>query len=234
MAASSLANVFNDLKPFYEAAHPGATLALNYAGSQQLLKQLTGGAVADVFASAGKPQMDAAVTAGLVDPAAVIEFARNRLVIIFPKPNPAKIQLMADLARPGIKLVLAAKEVPAGQYTLEFLDKTASDPALPEGFKDGVLKNVVSYEESVRAVLTKVALGEADAGIVYLTDVMGPDGAKVEKVEIPEHLNVEVVYLIAPLKQAPNPDLATAFIQLITAVDGQKVLEKYYFELPAQ
>ena len=167
----------------FEADHPGVTAVFNFAGSQQLAQQINEGAPADVFASANKKQMDVVIEAGGIVSGTQQTFAKNRLVVIFPKDNPAGLAELKDLANPDSKLVLAAKEVPVGQYSLDFLDKAVADTAFGATFKDDVLKNVVSYEDNVKAVLTKVALGEADAGIVYLSDISGagcrqswPDG----------------------------------------------------------
>ena len=177
-AAASLTEPFGEIGKSFEAAHPGVTVVYNFAGSQQLAQQINAGAPADVFASANKKQMGATIDAGSVISGTQQIFARNRLVVIYPKDNPAGLKDLNDLANPGLKLVLAAKEVPVGQYTLDFLDKAAADPALGTTFKDAVLKNVVSYEDNVKNVLTKVALGEADAGIVYLSDISGADAAR--------------------------------------------------------
>ena len=201
----------------------------NFAGSQQLAQQINEGAPADVFASANKKQMGAMIDAGSVISGTEQIFARNRLVVIYPKDNPAGLKDLNDLANPGLKLVLAAKEVPVGQYTLDFLDKAAADPALGTTFKDDVLKNVVSYEDNVKIVLTKVALDEADAGIVYLSDISGADAAEVGQIEIPDALNVIAVYPIAPVKESKHAELAQAFIDLVLSQEGQDVLARYNF-----
>ena len=129
----------------------------------------------------------------------------------------------------GLKLVFAAKEGPVGQYSLDFLDKAAAEPAFGAAYKDDVLKNVVSYEDNVKAVLAKVALGEADGGIVYTSDISGGDGAKVGRLEIPDALNVIASYPIAAVKASENPELAQAFIDLVLSPEGQERLEKYNF-----
>ena len=142
--------------------------------------------------------MDAVVQAQRVAKDAVYFFVKNRLVLIYPKNNPAGLAELKDLARPGLKLVFAAPDVPVGQYSLDFLDKASKYPEFGAAFKAEALKNVVSYEENVKAVYTKVVLGEADAGIVYLSDI-APDGAgQIGSLEIPDALNVIAVYPIAP------------------------------------
>jgi molybdate transport system substrate-binding protein len=176
-AAASLGDVFDELGREYEASHPGVKVEFNYAGSQQLSQQLAQGATADVFASANLKQMQAATSAGRVADGSTQLFARNRLMVIYPADG-KPLSSLSDLAQPGLHIVLAGKEVPVGQYALDFLDKAAADPQLGAAFREGVLANVVSYEENVKAVLAKVSLGEADAGIVYASDLTGANGAR--------------------------------------------------------
>jgi len=228
-AAASLTASFTDLGKLFEAAHPGVTVVFNFAGSQQLAQQINEGAPADVFASANSKQMDVVIDAGNIVKGTETIFARNRLVVVFPKDNPEGLKELKDLARSGLKLVFAAKEVPVGQYALDFLDKATAEPAFGANFKDDVLKNVVSYEDNVKAVLTKVALGEADAGIVYMTDISGEDARKVGSLDIPDALNVVASYPIAPVKENKKADLAQAFIDMVVGPKGQAVLAKYNF-----
>lgn len=228
LAAASLSEAFQEIAPAFEAAHPGVTVRFNFAGSQQLARQLAGGAPADVFASANQKQMDVAIEAGRVTEDAPVPFAQNRLVVILPAENPARVASLANLTKPGIKIILAAKEVPAGQYALDFLTKADTDPALGNGFSTRVLENVVSYEENVKAVLTKVSLGEADAGIVYTSDAASA-GKKIIQVEIPDAVNIIAKYPIAVVKDSAHGDLAKAFIEWLRTSQGQAVLEKYGF-----
>ena len=229
MAAASLLDAFDDLGAQFQASHPGVKVEFNFAGSQQLAQQIASGAPADVFASANQAQMDVAVKTGRIDNKLAKNFAQNRLVVIFPGDNPAKLARLQDLARPGLKLVFAAKGVPVGQYSLDFLQKASQDPAFGAGFDASVLKNVVSYEDNVKAVLTKVSLGEADAGIVYTTDAAGASSAKVGELAIPDALNVIASYPIAPLQDSPHLALAQAFVDFALSVQGQATLEKYGF-----
>ncbi len=173
--------------------------------------------------------MDALVQSGQVNGGASQVFARNRLIVIYPEDNPAGLMTLQDLAKPGVKLVLAAKEVPVGQYALQFLDKAAADSAFGASFRAHVLKNVVSYEENVKAVLTKVTLGEADAGIVYASDITGTTGAKVGRIHIPDDLNVIAVYPIAPIKDAAHAAVAERFVTYVLSANGQAILIKYGF-----
>ncbi len=170
-AAASLTDPFTEIAQRFEAEHRGVKVVLNLAASQQLSQQLGQGAPADIFASASTKEMDNAIQARRVAGGSQQTFAHNKLVVIYPRDNPAGLGELQDLANPGLKLVLAAKEVPVGKYGLDFLDKASQDAAFGAAFKDDVLKNVVSYEENVKAVLTKIVLGEGDAGIVYLTDI---------------------------------------------------------------
>jgi molybdate transport system substrate-binding protein len=228
-AAASLTESFTELGSLFEKSNPGVTISFNFAGAQQLSEQLAQGAEADVFASASKKYMDATFTSNRVVKDNAITFVTNRLVVIFPKGNPAGLVELKDLAKPGLKLDLADKAVPVGQYSLDFLDKAVKDETFGASFKVGVLKNVVSYEENVKAVVTKVSLGEADAGIVYVTDITKDVAEKVGTFEIPDALNSIANYPIASISDSKNPDLAKAFVDLVLSPDGQAILAKYGF-----
>jgi molybdate transport system substrate-binding protein len=228
-AAASLTDAFEEIGKAFEADHPGVTVSNNYAGSQQLAQQINQGAPADVFASANTVQMTTVITTGQVISGRQQTFARNRLVVVVPQANPGKIAQLQDLANPGLTLVLADKVVPVGNYALTFLDKASKDPAFGAGYKANVLKNVVSYENDVKAVLAKVQLGEADAGIVYTTDAASAGTAKVSQLAIPDSLNVIAVYPIAPVKSSPNPETAQAYIDFVLSPSGQAILAKYGF-----
>lgn len=232
LAAASLTAPFQDLGKEFETAHPGVTVEFSFAGSQALAQQLDQGAPADVFASASASYMTAAVKSNRVDQTTVQTFAYNRLVVIYPVANPAGIKTLQDLAKPGLKLDLEDKTVPAGQYSLTFLDKASKDPSFTTSYEANVLKNVVSYEDNVKSVLTKVSLGEADAGIVYVSDDTGDVTSKLGKLDIPDLLNIVATYPIAPISDSKNPDLAKAFVALVMSADGQAALAKYSF-IPA-
>lgn len=228
-AASSLTDAFGEIGAQFTADNPGVALVFNFGGSNQLATQIGEGAPADVFAPANGAQMDAAIATGRVAGGAPQTFARNRLVVVTPSDNPARLTTLQDLATPGVKLVLAAPEVPAGQYALDFLDKAAADGSLGAGYQDAVLANVVSYEENVRSVLTKVALGEADAGIVYASDVAASPVGAVQQIEIPGALNTIVTYPIAALSDSPQAALAQSFVDAVLSAEGQAVLEQAGF-----
>ena len=231
-AAASLTEAFEEIGGEFEAANPGTEVAFNFAGSQQLAQQLAQGAPADVFASASPEQMDAAVEAGRVEEGAVRDLARNRLVVIYPKANPAKLRTLDDLAREGVKLDLADKAAPAGRYSLRFLDAAARAPRFGEAYKEAVLRNVVSYEENVRAVVGKVSLGEADAGIVYESDLRSA-GGKLGAITIPDELNQIATYPVAPTTGGGNGAAAGRFVAHVLSPAGQRVLARHGF-LPAE
>jgi len=232
-AAASLTTSFTEIGKAFEAKVPGITVTFNFAGSQQLAQQINSAAPADVFASANQAQMDAVARGGRIDQGASKPFVNNRLVVIYPKANPAGIQTLQDLAKPGVKLILADKSVPVGQYSLNFLDNAVKDPTLGAGYKDAVLKNVVSFEQDVKSVLTKLTLGEADAGIVYTTDAATGAAGKISQLAIPDRLNVIAVYPIAVVNDSPNLPSAQAFVDYILSPDGQAILTKYGF-IPVQ
>lgn len=227
-AAASLTDAFGEIATAFSAANPGAEITFNFAGSQQLVAQLGQGAPADVFASANASQMNVAIEASRVVSGTQKTFVRNRLVVITPKDNPAGLTTLADLAKPGIKLILADKAVPVGQYALDFLRKASVLPEYTESYSPTVLANVVSYEDNVRSVLTKVGLGEGDAGIVYTTDA-ALDADSLQLIEIPDTLNTIASYPIAPVSDSANPELARAFIDFVTGPEGQQILVKYGF-----
>ena len=225
-AAASLTDAFEEIGQKFAAGHGNPTVVFNFAGSNQLATQIGEGAPADVFASANRAQMQAAIDSGRIVSGTEQTFARNGLVVVTPADNPGGPATLQELARPGVKLVLAAKEVPVGQYTLDFLDKAAQDGSLGAGYKAAVLANVVSYEESVRSVLAKVALGEADAGIVYRSDAAA-GAEKVNRIEIPDALNTIATYPIAVVSDSPHGDLARQFVAYVLSAEGQQVLAKY-------
>ena len=226
-AAASLKDAFTEISRNFEAAHPGVTVTLNFAGSQTLRTQLEEGASADVFASANHTEMDNAVKAGLVQDGAAQDFLTNKLLVILPANNPAGLVSLQDLARSGVKVVLAADTVPAGKYARQVLDKMSQDPTFGSDFGTKVLANVVSNENDVKQVVAKVQLGEADAGIVYVSDAVA--APELMTIEIPAKLNVTAQYPISALTQTPQPELAAEFIAYVLSSQGQDVLAKWGF-----
>jgi molybdate transport system substrate-binding protein len=226
-AAASLTEAFTKIGERFESSYPGADLTINFAGSQQLAQQLAQGAPADVFASANLEQMDAVIEQGRVWPGSQQVFARNRLVVVADSGAEDGVQQLQDLAKPGTILVLAGEAVPAGKYARQFLDKAGQNPAFGPGFEQAVLANVVSYEENVRAVLSKVILGEADAGIVYASDTAGVPEGQVRVIEIPQELNIQASYYIGLVRDAGESDLAEAFIRFLLSNEGQQILSDH-------
>jgi molybdate transport system substrate-binding protein len=227
-AAASLTEPFTEIGKRLELSHPGLKVVYNFGGSQALRTQIEQGAPADVFASASKSNMDTLVTDNLVTQDAPQQFLNNKLVVILPKDNPAGLATLEDLARPGIKLVLAAEAVPVGKYARQTLD--SMDAKFGNGYKTKVLANVVSNEDNVKQVVSKVQLGEADAGIVYTSD--GVAAPELKTIEIPVDLNVIAKYPIAALAKSENTDLANAFIAYVLSTDGQAILQKWGFAPP--
>lgn len=231
LAAASLTESFTEIGTAFESLHPGVTVSFSFAGSQQLAQQLDQGAPADVFASASAKYMQQEVDSGRVTADAGQVFARNRLVVIVPTDS--WITVLQDLIKAGLKIVLADKSVPVGGYTLTFLYNADKSADFHPGYKDGVLANVVSYEDNVKAVAAKVALGEADAGIVYSTDLTLDIRGKVREVAIPDEFNVIATYPIAVIADGANPALAQAFVDFVLSAEGQVILAQYGF-LPPQ
>jgi molybdate transport system substrate-binding protein len=226
-AASSLTDAFTEIGRDFESAHSNVTITFNFAGSGTLRTQLEQGAVADVFASANQAEMDNLVTSSLVAADSSRVFLNNSLLVILPAANPANIQTLQDLATPGIKLVLADTTVPAGKYARQILANMDADPAFSPTFSARVLANLVSNETNVKQVLAKVQLGEADAGIVYVSDAVA--APELKTIEIPAALNVIAKYPLAVLSNAPQPDLAAKFIDYVLSSDGQAILQKWGF-----
>ena len=222
-AAASLSEPFSALADSMKVRHPGLKIDFNFAGSQILALQLTQGASADVFASADQNWMRVVADSGLLAGPPLV-FANNHLVVIVPASNPARIERPQDLARPKIKLVLAGEAVPVGRYARTVLAKLAKARGFSPEYQNRVLANLVSNEESVKGVVTKVQLGEADAGIVYSSDVTAKLSSRVLRVEIPEEENVTAVYPIAQLGHSANPALAREFLDLVLGSVGQRVL----------
>jgi molybdate transport system substrate-binding protein len=214
-AAASLTAAFTELGQRFTAASGGAKVTFNFAGSQALATQIQQAAPADVFASADTANMGKVKDlVGTPQP-----FASNLLAIVVEKGNPRGVETLGDLASSDLKVVLAAEEVPAGKYAKQLLDQA------------GVPLQPVSQEDNVKAVVTKVSLGEADAGLVYVTDVAA-GGDKVEGVDIPRDQNVLATYPIATVKASQAPDQAQAFMELVLSGEGQQVLETYGFLPP--
>ena len=210
-AAASLTEVFPMIDP---------DPAYNFAGSDDLATQIKEGAGADVYAAASTKYPDELFVSGLIEKPQI--FATNRLVLIVPKDNPAAISSVADLGNEGVKLVIGAEGVPIGDYTRKVLDTIG---------ESDVLDNVVSEEDDVKGVVSKVSLGEADAGFVYATDVK-PVPDKVTTIELPEAAQAKVEYPIAVVKGTERAEAARDYVDLVLGPEGQRALADAGFGPP--
>lgn len=217
-AAASLKETFTEIGKLFESDNPGTAIAFNFAGSSDLVTQLTQGATADVFASADTKNMAKAAEGGLLasDP---VDFAKNTLVIVTAPDNPRGITSFADLAEPDVTVVVCAPPVPCGSATARIEEQTGVQPA------------PVSEESSVTDVLNKVTSGQADAGVVYVTDAQRA-GDEVATVNFPEAAGAVNTYPIAVLKDAPHAELAREFVDAVTGETGQSILAEAGFAKP--
>jgi len=217
-AAASLTDAFNEIGAAFTKAYPQAKTTFSFDASSALVQQITQGAPADLFASADQANMDKLTKASLNGGPPQV-FANNLLGIIVPAGNPKGVTGVQDLSRPDLKVVLCADGVPCGTYAKQILTTA------------GVTVNPVSLEQNVKGVVTKVTTGEADAGIVYVTDIAAA-GSKAAGVEIPKDINVVAVYPIAPTKTSQNTAVDQAFIGFVLGSQGQAILDKYGFLPP--
>ena len=227
-AASSLSDAFTEIGNNFKAAHGTVDVVFNFGSSSTLATQLIEGAAADIFASANPKQMQIASDSQRIA-AKPTTFAKNRLILIVPVDNPAKIQTLHDLANKGVKLVIAAPQVPVRDYTDAMIAKLVTDPHYGDAYKAAFSANVVSEEDNVRQVSAKVALGEADAGIVYQSDVTPDIAQNVMAIPIPDALNTLATYSIAATDNAADPKLAGDFIAYVLSDQGQASLVKWGF-----
>jgi molybdate transport system substrate-binding protein len=217
-AAASLDEAFTEIAAVFEDQHPGNDVLLNFAGSSTLREQILEGSPVDVFASANIPNMDAVAEAGEISGQPEI-FALNRLQIAVPAGNPAGVDGLADFSDESLLIGLCAEGVPCGDFARETL-------ALA-----GVLPAVDSNEPDVRALLTKIAEGELDAGITYVTDVVA-SGGDVEGIVVPDEFNVVAEYPIVTVSSGASPDSAAAFVGLVLSDIGQAILRDHGFSSP--
>lgn len=212
LAASSLTDAFPEIGDAFSAQHEGVDVRFSFAGSQELVAQAGSGAPADVLALAGTGSLDTLESA-TSDP---VVFARNELTIIVPAGNPADVDSIEDLAATDVKVALAGPEVPAGTYAAEAFDKAQ------------ITVEPVSEETEVKAVVTRVAVGGADAGVVYVTDASASD-ADIESISIPAKYNVVASYPAVSLRTSGQSGLAEEFVQFLTGDQAQQILESYGF-----
>lgn len=226
-AAASLAEPFGELGKMLESSHPGLQVRFNFAGSQQVAAQIEQGASADLFASADERWMEHLALSNKLEGGPRV-FAHNGVVVIVPKSNPARIHSLPELAKHGVKVVLGSPATPVGMYSREVLRRMGTlGLDFVDNYAQRVMANVVSEEDNVKSVVIKVQLGEADAGMVYRSDVT-PSVARVVRVfEIPPAAQIVASYPIAALKGSPHPEAAQAFLALLASKEGQAVLERH-------
>ena len=229
-AAASLAEAFNAAAPAF-TRKTGIAVTFNYGGSDMLATQIQQGAPADVFASANEAQMKSVADAGLLA-APAKTFTKNRLVVISPKNGAVEVSGPADLSKAGVRVVLAAASVPVGAYARATFAKLAGHSGYPVGFAAAVEKNVISNELDVKAVVTKISLGEGDAGVVYSTDVTPAVAPKLTIASFPPWAVPDVTYPIAAIKSAQNTSNAKAFVDFVLSAEGQSFLKARGFLAP--
>ncbi len=225
--AASLTEFLKEAKPIFKEQNPGAEIRLNLASSSRLRIQIEYGGPADVFLSADTRNMEPLVKAKLAGKPSI--FAHNRLVIAVPKKNPARIKTPSDLAKPNIKLVIAAAETPIGAYTREVIDKMEASGDYGNDFKPRVMANVRSHEPTVKAVVARVNLGEADAGVCYSSDITPAIRENVLTIDIPDAVNIIADYPIAVIARTEYRTLAGKFVAFVLSPEGQRLLVKHGF-----
>lgn len=225
-AAASLREAFEDMALVYQQ-ETNVRLSLAFDASSALRTQIEQGAPADVFASADLRNAEALAAAGLTE-AAPVAFAGNQLVIIVPADNPAGIRSPADLAEPRLRIVAAGDNVPITQYALQAVQNLAAIEGYPSGFADAYAANIVSREDNVRAVATRIELGEGDAAIVYATDAV-VSGEAVRTIELPAEANVRATYAAVAVRSSPRLQDARAFMGWLTGSEGQRILGRHGF-----
>lgn len=226
--AASLTGAFSEIGKMYEEK-TGIKVVFNFDGSQALRTQIMHGAYADVFASANNKQMNGLKDLGLINNSTVSIFTRNKLSLIIPKDNPAGISDIRDIAKPGSKIVIGTKDVPVGDYALQIIDKLGDDPAWGPEYKEKVLANIISQETNVNYVVTKIALGEADVGFAYVSDITRELSSRVSQIEIPDEYNIIAEYPVGIPTESRYPVAAQNFINLVKSEEGRAVLERYGF-----
>ena len=228
-AAASLTAPLESVKAAYESDHPGIRLILALDSSAALRTQIEQGAPADLFLSADVTNPQKLVDAGLAS-GPVTKFAGNHLIVVVPKANPASIKTPADLARPDVRIVAAGEKVPITVYTTQLIERLGAQPGYPADFASAYESNIVSREDNVKAIVTKVELGEADAGIVYVTDALGSD--KLATVDVPPAAAVTATYGGAVVAASTHEAEAAALLTWLAGPDGEAILADFGFVAP--
>ncbi len=225
-AASSLTDSFRSLESAFELANPDIDIVLNFASSSALLAQIRDSRVADLYASADLAHIEALIADELMTRERSYLFARNKLVVAFPVVPDNPLEEISDLASPGVQIVMAFAEVPAGSYAAESIMKMAQ--VFGENFEDAVFGNVVSREDNVRQVLLKVELGEADAGFVYRTDTIASEA--VDVLSVPDEFQPEIVYAIGELEKGTQNASVQSFLDFLLGAEGQQIMQSWGFD----
>jgi molybdate transport system substrate-binding protein len=226
---ASLKGVLEQAKTAYEAANPGTTITLSTDSSSALETQIEQGAPADVFLSADTTNPQKLVDGGFADGEAVV-FAGNKLTVIVPTDNPAGIATPADLAKPGLTIIAAGDEVPITKYATQLVDNLGKETGYPADFAAAYAANVASKEDNVKGIVTKIELGEGDAGIVYVTDAKASD--TVTTIDVPDTANVPATYAGTVVKASDDAAAARAFLDWFAGPDGQAILSTFGFLPP--
>ena len=225
---AGLTGAFNEIGQIYEN-ESGIGVDFNFDGVPALRAQIEQGAYADIVVSANLKHMDALEREGYIDNDTVEIFAGNKVAVIVPNDNPANITNLTDLAKPGVKILIGIKDLPAGDYARRVLDKLAVDPEYGPAYKEAVAANIVSEETTVNRIVSKVALGEADAGFAFISDVSPQMVGKVTRIVVPDEYNVVGKSPLGVLKHSKYPQEAQSFIGLVMSEEGQSILKKYGF-----
>jgi molybdate transport system substrate-binding protein len=227
-APSSLTDAAKELGAAYEKANPGVKLAFEFGHTPTQRLQFTEGASGEIFITASQKDMDDAIADKTVAEGSASVFARNQLVILLPAENKAGVQSVEDLSKSGLRLLVAVTDTPIGKVTMTSFDKM--DKKFGDGFKAKVEANIVSKESGVKPIVSKIKLGEADAGIVYVTDaVSAPD---LKTIQIPADLNMVTQLNVAPLVKAASADQAAQFAAYMLSAEAQTILKKWGFLTP--
>lgn len=227
-APSSLTEAAKDLGAAFEKSNPNVKVSFEFGHSPTQRLQFTEGATGDVFITASQKDMDDAIADKTVAEGSASVFARNQLIIVLPADNQAGLANLEDLGKPGVRLLVAVADTPIGKVTMTSLDKM--DKQFANGFKGNVEANIVSKESGVKPIVSKIKLGEADAGIVFSTDAIS--APELKTIQIPAELNVITQLNVAPLSKATNADPAAKFTAFMLSDEAQEILKKWGFLAP--
>lgn len=227
---AGLAGAFNEIGQMYKN-ESNVSVVFDFDGTQLLRTQIENGAYADILVAPNEKNLNALKNEGLLNNSSILLFARSWQALIVPKSNPAQIQNLSDLAKTGIKIVGGVKDLPITNITMQVLDKLSADPAYGSQYKEKVLSNIVSQETNVNQIVSKIALGEADAAFVHKSEVNSGYVDKVTIINIPEKYNVKSDYSIVMLNQTKVSGTAKRFIDLVKSTEGKAVLVRYGYEV---